>query len=67
MIERVARQLCRSEGYPEDLKYDGQPMWANYETTAREVITAMRDPTEAMLDAGGSTAEQWSRMMDAAL
>lgn len=67
MIERVARQLCRCEGYPEDLRYDGQPMWANYAINARQVLAAMRDPTKAMLDAGGSTAEQWSRMLEAAL
>jgi len=67
VVERVARELSRCDGHPENISYGGLPMWASYADTARFVIAAMRDPTEAMLEAGKCTVERWSRMIDAAL
>jgi len=67
MVERVARELCRCDGYPEDLRYEGKPMWASYVDRARNGIAAMREPTEAVLIAGRCTTEHWARMIDAAL
>jgi hypothetical protein len=67
MIKRVARELCRSDGHPENIRYEGKAMWASYADLAGNVLTAMREPTEAMLETGNCTAEQWSRMIDAAM
>ncbi|WP_242154733.1 hypothetical protein [Sphingomonas sp. BAUL-RG-20F-R05-02] len=67
MIERVARELCRCDGYPEDLRYEGMPMWASYVDRARKGIAAMREPNKAVLSAGGCTMEHWLRMIDAVL
>ncbi|WP_267388642.1 hypothetical protein [Sphingomonas sp. GC_Shp_3] len=71
MIERVARELCRSDGHPENIRYEGKPMWASYAATARKVIAAMRKPTEAMVLAGLRSADaglpnEYTAMIDAA-
>ena len=47
-------------------------MWELYVKDADAAITAMREPTEAMLDAGAYDLDmkletQWQRMIDAAL
>ncbi len=74
MIERVARELCKSDGHPENIQYEGKPMWASYSDAARAVIKVMREPTESMVKAWlGSGAESvtarrdWYAMIDAAL
>jgi hypothetical protein len=58
MVERVARELCRCDGYPEDHRYEGKPMWASYADTARKVIAAMREPSRSVLAAGIEKAEE---------
>ena len=58
MIERVARAIR-----------DCDPSaGATYEQAARAAIEAMREPTEAMLEAAfGNDPTLWSRMIDASL
>ena len=59
MVERVARALCTQsnldDGYRDDATFRASleaGMWRNHEAQARAAIAAMRDPTEAMMDAG---------------
>lgn len=52
MTEQVARALCMADGHPEDLQFEGQPIWASYSDTARVAIKAMREATTAMIDCG---------------
>ena len=65
MVERVARALCVADGHEpdSDWRIDGNVMltvalapgaekfWRTYEPLARTAIEAMREPTEAMLQA----------------
>jgi hypothetical protein len=74
MIERVARKMCAIDGHPQDIQYEGKPMWASYALEARTVIMTMREPTEAIelawLGSGGHSADaarDWRAMIDAAL
>ena len=69
MVERVARAICRHEGDEED--------WPCWFGEARAAIEAMREPTEAMVDAfvwyghgktiGDVARIGWQSMIDAAL
>jgi hypothetical protein len=86
MIERVCRALCSewavdpdgTEGFLLEsaplVPDKGEPNWTGYEPLARAVIEAMREPTEAMTDAGwrriderDDAAENWRLMIDEAL
>jgi hypothetical protein len=75
MIERVARALCvYYECNPDALinMLDGEPLWTIYKPEAFAAIKAMRQPTEAMLDAEitsshPSRKEVWRGMIEAAL
>jgi len=29
-LERAARALCRHEGHPENIQFEGRPMWESY-------------------------------------
>jgi hypothetical protein len=64
MIERVARALYAME-------YSGDSTTAEFwERMARAAIEAMREPTQAMLDAGEPqvlTETVWRSMIDAVL
>lgn len=81
-IERAARALCSLEGHPENIKFEGRPMWESYLPNARIVISAIREPSAAVLDAlqvslpvvGGDweyladdACEHWHAMIDALL
>lgn len=58
MVERVARAICASMGYAPDMDASQEftnrtgPMWMAYIQEARAAIGAMREPTEAMVEAG---------------
>jgi hypothetical protein len=86
MIERVARAICVASGLDPDRPFSSsnysketEPQefaWHEYLPEARAAINAMREPTEAMEDAGNSatyiwidetSADVWPRMIDAAL
>jgi hypothetical protein len=44
--ERAARALCRKAGYPEDMKFEGQPAWAWYLDQVDTVLEATLSPEE---------------------
>lgn len=43
MIEQIARTLCKQDGHPENVKFEGKPMWASYSETARAILTKVRE------------------------
>lgn len=45
-LERVARTLCRRDGHPENIQFEGKPMWQSYLATAHAVLVAIREPDE---------------------
>lgn len=38
--ERAARALCRLEGNPEDIRFEGKPMWESYLPEVDAVLLA---------------------------
>lgn len=69
MIERVARALFIEYGHEPEEWCEAHRV--HYIAVARAAIAAMREPTEAMVDASGMgsqlTSGMWSAMIDAAL
>jgi hypothetical protein len=57
MVERVARAICKADGRDPDSDFTSGnatfPAWQAYQSRARAAIEAMREPTEAMIEAGG--------------
>lgn len=47
-IERAARALCILDGHPENIAFEGRPMWESYLPQVRAVLEAVRDPASAM-------------------
>lgn len=41
--ERAARALCRKDGHPENIQFEGRPMWESYLDTVDTVIAALGD------------------------
>lgn len=39
--EIAARSLCRLDGHPEDIKFEGRPMWESYLPEADAVLAAV--------------------------
>lgn len=39
-IESAARALCRQEGNPENIKFEGAPMWWSYLPAAKAAVEA---------------------------
>lgn len=74
-LERAARALCHLAGHPENIKFEGKPMWQSFLPEARAVLTAIREPSEAMILAGVMHSGQdeddirlpWQSMIDAVL
>lgn len=73
-IERAARALCELDGNPPNATMEGKPLWRDYVPEVRAVLTAIREPSEAMLavDPAGPTGsiypeDIWRAMVDAAL
>lgn len=74
IIERAARALSVADGL-------GEAHWQSYTETARAVLTAIREPSEAMIEAGLAECSAdwresvcreflpdiWKAMIDAAL
>ncbi len=42
-IERAARAMCRFHGLPENIKFEGHPMWKSYVDEAAAVVEAIDD------------------------
>ena len=39
-IEAAARALCRVDGHPENIRFEGKPMWQSYLRAAKAAIEA---------------------------
>jgi len=39
-LEAAARALCRYDGHPENIKFEGKPMWRSYLPPAAEALMA---------------------------
>lgn len=50
--ERAARALCRFDGHPEDIMFEGKLMWMSYLAQADAVLQAVLSP------------EEWARVRD---
>lgn len=44
--ERAARALCRKQGMPENIKFEGRPMWESYLDQVDIVLEAELSPEE---------------------
>lgn len=70
-LERVARTLCSRAGHPENIQFEGKPMWQSYLADAHAVLVAIRVPSAAMMEAakreGRNIADVYTAMIDAAL
>ncbi|MES3042652.1 hypothetical protein [Sphingomonas faeni] len=77
MIEKMARAICIAAGAkPDDSKSGMDPwskVWTSYIPHARAALTAMLEPSEAMVDVGnqclndGSSSSVFDAMIQAAL
>lgn len=63
-LERVARALCSHHNIPENIKYEGRPMWEQYLPQARLVIEAIREPDKSI---SADHQEAWRKAIDAIL
>ncbi len=43
-IERAARALCELDGNPPGATMDGKPLWQDYVSEVRAVLSAIREP-----------------------
>lgn len=57
-IERAARALCKYDGLTENTMFEGKPMWMNFVGEARTVLTALREPDQATLNAAFGIQEE---------
>jgi len=73
LVERIAKTIYESDLFQPALAddpWDGEPSATKIfcRLAARDVLMAMREPTEAMLKAGDSPCYlTWQEMIDAAL
>lgn len=44
--ERAARALCRVDGHPENIQFEGQPMWRSYLPQVDTVLEAALSAVE---------------------
>ena len=72
MIEKMARAMCEANGFDpdgptQDIYVEGDPHagkpWAGYRRAARAALSALQEPTDAMVEAGGKALID-SRMSD---
>ena len=61
-IERAARKLCELDGLPENIRFEGAPMWRSYVPQVRALLDSVRAAAPA-----GTDVEDWRMMIDAAL
>lgn len=45
--ELAARALCRLDGHPEDIRFEGRPMWESYLPQVDAVLEAALGPERA--------------------
>ncbi|KKC27339.1 hypothetical protein WP12_04055 [Sphingomonas sp. SRS2] len=56
-MERAAKALCELDGNPPNATMDGKPLWRDYVPEVLAVVKALREPSEAMVEAAG---ERWN-------
>jgi hypothetical protein len=39
--ERICRALCKADGHPENIMFEGKPMWHSYRGTASAAFEAL--------------------------
>ena len=39
-IEAAARALCRQAGHPENIRFEGKPMWESFRPEAKAAVEA---------------------------
>lgn len=61
-IESAARALCRFDGHPENIRFEGAPMWRSYAPQARAMLEAIRACPPAGVD-----ADVWRAMINVVL
>lgn len=42
-LERMARAMCRHDGLPENITFEGRPMWEHFLPRARAALAALRE------------------------
>lgn len=55
-LELIARALCRLDGHPESIMFEGKPMWQSFLPNARAALMELQNPTDAMAEAGANSA-----------
>jgi hypothetical protein len=71
-IELAARALCELDGNPPGATMGGKPLWQDYLPEVRAVLTAIREPSDGMIQAAADcessiVADVYTAMIDAAL
>ncbi len=79
-LERAARALCELDNNPPGATMDGKPLWMDYLPEAKAALSAIREPSEAMVQAADASPcwighgedeviwpVAWAAMIDAAL
>ncbi|MBC2665719.1 hypothetical protein H7F51_09295 [Novosphingobium flavum] len=61
-IERAARALCKFDGQPENIRFEGAPMWRSYVPQVRALFDSVRTAAPT-----GTDVEGWRMMIEAAL
>ena len=46
-IERAARALCRYDKLPENIKFEGRPMWESYIGEAKAALAAVDEQDDS--------------------
>ena len=73
LLERAARAVCTAQGLPENIIFEGRPMWESFLPSARAMLLAMRATSPAMELAARDAAALddpalvWTAIIDAAL
>src|SRR3546814_1833508 len=50
-LERIARTLCSRAGHPENIQFEGKPMWQSFLADAHAALVAIREPSPTMMEA----------------
>jgi len=66
-LSRACKALCRLDGHPENIRFEGAPMWQSYMPQARAVLDAIRDPSKVTIESGICSEKHWRWMVDVIL
>jgi hypothetical protein len=54
-VERAAPALCRCDKLPENIKFEGRPMWESYIGEAQAALAAVEEPEDGKDTCGEAT------------